>query len=153
MPILNYTTKISVLKTVSEIQEILAKAGALAVQIDYDAGMPTALVFSVDVEGQRVGFRLPSRHYGVLKTLEKQKVERRYRTDEQARRVAWRITKDWVLAQLALIEAGQAELAEVFLPYAVDPKTGGTLYETMRDARFQLGAGDDVVEGEWNERA
>ena len=40
------------------------------------------------------------------------------RTKEQATRVAWRIVKDWLAAQLAMIEAGLVDLEEVFLPYA-----------------------------------
>ena len=48
---------------------------------------------------------------------------------EQARRVAWRILKDWVAAQLAIVEAEQAQMAEVFLPYAVESQTGQTMFQ------------------------
>ncbi len=42
-----------------------------------------------------------------------------------AARVAWRIIKDWVAAQLAIVESGMVEIAEVFLPYQLvaDDKT------------------------------
>jgi hypothetical protein len=31
--------------------------------------------------------------------------------------VAWRVLKDWLEAQLALIEAGVADMSQVMLPY------------------------------------
>lgn len=131
MPILNYTTKIPVHQTVGEILQILAKAGATNTSIDYDAaGEPVALTFTIRVQDFPLRFRLPSKHAGVLKLLENDKsIDRTaYRTEAHARRVAWRIVKDWIDAQLALVEAEQASLAEVFLPYAVT-KTGNTLYQ------------------------
>ena len=132
MPILNYTTTIAVHKTVSEIQEKLAKAGAIAVSIDYDEQkQPSALTFAIMVRNYPVNFRLPSRWNGVYhKVRSDYTISKKLRTEEQARRVAWRIVKDWVEAQLALIDAGCAELPEVFLPYAVSP-TGETLFEKL----------------------
>ncbi len=58
------------------------------------------------------------------------KVPRHRCNQEQAQKVAWRITKDWVAAQLAIVEAKLAEMAEVFLPYAIT-KTGNTLYKEL----------------------
>lgn len=143
MPILNYTTKIDSGKTVGEIQQILAKAGAKSISIDYDdQAQPQALTFLVSVQGQLVNFRLPLRWRGVWAVLrDDPDVPRRLRTEEQARRVAWRIVKDWVQAQLAIIDAGLAELAEVFLPYAVNQQTGQTLYQEFQANRL-LESGD-----------
>lgn len=145
MPILNYTTSITVQKTAGEIQEILARAGARTVVIEYGADrIPDAVSFEVPVKGQIVAFRLPSQWTGVYQTLSKSAVEKRYRTEEQARRVAWRIIKDWTEAQLAIIEAGAAQLTEVFLPYMVNPKTNHTLFEDFQ-AGFLLGSGEANV--------
>jgi hypothetical protein len=58
------------------------------------------------------------------------------RTKEQAARIAWRIVKDWLEAQLAMIEAGLVDLQQVFLPYAQDA-TGRTFYKLMRERKFQ----------------
>jgi len=65
----------------------------------------------------------------------------------QARRIAWRFIKDWVAAQMALIEAQQATLAQVFLPYAV-VAGGGAMVQTMYD-RFldQVGSQKALPEG------
>lgn len=142
MPILNYTTTIDVHKTVGEIQQILAKGGAMAVSIDYgDGGNPIALTFVVSVRDVPINFRLPSKHDGVLKRLKNDPaVANKFKNEFQARRVAWRIVKDWVEAQLAIIDAGQAELAEVFLPYVVMP-SGQTLFKEFESNQKLLGAG------------
>ncbi len=132
MPILNYTTTISPIKTVGEIQEILARAGVTAVQLEYAGGEPTAVKFRIAIQDRFLDFRLPSRWQGVHKTLTRDtNIEKRYRSEEQAKRVAWRIIKDWVEAQIALVQAGVAEMAEVFLPYAANPQTGQTFYENF----------------------
>ncbi len=41
----------------------------------------------------------------------------RYASAEQAGRVAWRVLKDWLEGQLALIDAGAVELEQVMLPW------------------------------------
>ena len=151
MPILNYTTKIDVRKTAAEIQDILADAGAQAVHIEYEERIPIAISFQITLQGRAVAFRLPSRWQGVHKLLMKDsRVERRFKSEDQARRVAWRIIKDWSEAQLAIVQAGTAELAEVFLPYAVNPQTGYTLYQEFQSGNL-LGSGkpDEAVDGEW----
>jgi hypothetical protein len=146
MPILNYTTNIPVERTLGEIQGILARSGARSVMVQYDnQGAPVALIFSIMVHGTRIDFRLPSRHTGIYKKLhDNTKIEIRLRTEDQARRVAWRIIKDWVEAQIAIIEAGQAELVEVFLPYAVS-NSGKTVYEEFQN-NLLLGSGQQESE-------
>lgn len=129
MPLLNYTTKISVNKTVAEVQELLVKAGARAVLSEYDnSGNVSSVCFKMLVSDSEIGFRLPIEPSKVLAVLRSQRgVEPRYKTDEHARRVAWRIIKDWVESQLAIIETHMVEPDQVFLPYAITP-SGGTLY-------------------------
>lgn len=131
MAILNYTTTIDPFKTIGEIHAVLVKHGATNISVDYADKLPTALTFLVDLNGEFVNFRLPSNHTRVYKALCKdQNIARKYKTQEQARRVAWRIVKDWVEAQMAIIEAGLATLPEVFLPYAV-VANGQTLFDSV----------------------
>lgn len=131
MPILNYTTKIDFYKTITEITQILSKAGANKVVMDNENGLPVALTFTINWNGNMVAFALPCHHKGVLKAMHKnKKVARSQCTDEQALRVGWRITKNWVETQLAIVEAEMAELPEVFLPYAIT-KNGKTMYELI----------------------
>lgn len=49
-------------------------------------------------------------------------------TTEQAARVGWRIIKDWIEAQLALVQTQMVTLDQVFLPYA-RTNTGETVYQ------------------------
>lgn len=133
MPILNYTTQIKAEKTCGEIQQELAWGGAKAIMHEYDDdGVLVSLSFKIECHGMMLGFQLPANIGKIYTILQNDKdVPRKLRTYEQAGRVAWRIIKDWVEAQLALVEAEQAEMIEVFLPYVQDPKTGKTMYKTM----------------------
>ena len=65
------------------------------------------------------------------------------RIEEQARRTAWRITKDWVDAQLAIIETKMVTTAQVFLPYAVT-NDGRQVYQRfIEDSSLLLGGGNE----------
>lgn len=145
MPILNYTTKIDPGRTVGEIQSILAKAGAASVKVDFEKGEPVAVSFLVLVGERLLPFRLPADCEGVYRVLAADRdVPRGLRTREQANRVAWRVVKDWVEAQMAFIQSGQATLAQLFLPHALMPN-GRTMYEqVVEDPRFLLGAGEEI---------
>lgn len=142
MAILNYTTSIEATKSASEVQIILAKAGAKSVAIDYTDGMPSALMFTIIYLEQPIHFRLPCNAEGVFKALSRSnKVSRSQRTIHQARRVAWRIIKDWVEAQLAIVESQQAQMTEVFLPYVV-AENGQTMFQRFTEStQKQLTAG------------
>ena len=61
----------------------------------------------------------------------------------QAERTAWRNVRDWIIAQMAIIEAGQVEMEEVFLPYLTD-RQGRTLYELYQSGQLALGDGSEV---------
>lgn len=141
MPILNYTTQIRALKTVGEIQQILAKGGAKQILIDFESGQPSSIKFQIDIQGQPIFYQLPCNTQGVYKSLCRSKAAARLKTMEQARRVAWRIIKDWIEAQMAIVEAGQAELAEVFLPYAM-VSGGQTVYHVFLNQKQLLLGGE-----------
>lgn len=142
MAILNYTTKIDPTKTIAEITQCLVKHGANKIVTDYSGTTPVALTFSINISGNMVLFSLPCNYSGVLKAMQKSKaIKRSYCTDEQALRVSWRILKDWVEAQCAIIESQLAELAEVFLPYAVT-KDGQTVWNKLKEnPSYLLGTG------------
>lgn len=143
--ILNYTTTIDPAKTVLEIQAILVKAGAASVKIDYEDREPVAVFFLAKVGDSHIPFRLPAHWEGVFQIIKQpgSKVPRSSRTPKQAKRIAWRIVKDWCEAQMAFIESEQASLAQLFLPHAVS-QNGRTFYEEVAsDPRFLLAAGED----------
>lgn len=134
MPLLNYTTTIDQDRSVSEISKILAKAGASAILHDYDdTGNIVAISFKMKFErdsSKEISFKLPTDWRPVLEVLREQRRRnsRIKATEDQARRVSWRITKDWVEAQLAIIETRMVTTAQVFLPYSVT-RDGQTMYE------------------------
>ena len=142
MPLLNYTTSIEAIKTVGEIQGILAGHGARSILIDYgEKGSIEALAFRVLTPQGEIGIRLPVDPESVLKVLTRQNVPNRFKNRTQATRVAWRIVKDWVEAQMAILETEMVKMEQIFLPYVIT-KSGRTLYEAMVDQHFQLGPGD-----------
>lgn len=141
MPLLNYTTKIAADKTISEIQKMLARSGARSIAVQYDAdAIATGLVFAIETPLGERSFALPVGVGRVLKVLETDHVEPRYRTDEQAEKVAWRIIKDWLEAQLALIDTDIVSLDQVMLPY-MQSDSGRTVYELYIDRQLALSSG------------
>lgn len=133
MPLLNYTTKIDASKTIGQIQAILAMAGAERISVDYRDGAPSAVYFVYTVRDQPVEFRIPVNVSGVLRLLQNDpKVRAGLATEEQAYRVAWRIAKDWIEAQIAYVEAEQASIPQLFFPHAVNAD-GETLYEVFEE--------------------
>ena len=139
MALLNYTTKIEVSKTISEIQDILVKHGAKSIMANYsDNGKIEALSFIiVTAERQAINIRLPCDPIPVLKVLETQNIPRVLQNKDQALRVAWRIVKTWVEGQMALLETQMVKMEQIFLPYAV-VKGGKTLFESLKTQNYAL---------------
>ena len=136
MPILNYTTEISTNKTIGEIQCILGRAKAQAIMLEYDNGMVSAISFKTRGPFGIVSFRLPANIDKLFSLISRsKKIPVKKRTREQAARVAFRILKDWLEAQMALIEVEMVTMEQVFLPYAQN-STGATLYETLAEGKF-----------------
>jgi hypothetical protein len=145
MPLLNYTTSVAAPKTAAEMQQLLAKAGASRVMVEYDSdGAPEGLAFTITTAHGPRSFALPVDPGPVEKVLRAQRVERRYQGREQATKVAWRITKDWLEAQLALIATEMVALDQVMLPYMQDDD-GRTVYDLYLAGveRFALPKGAD----------
>ena len=134
MAILNYTTKVDSSKTIVEITKSLVDHGARKIVSDYDEnGTPTSVTFLLPINDNMVAYSLPANYSGVLKAMQNnKKVANHLCNKEQAVRVSWRILKDWIEAQLAIVEADLADMAEVFLPYAVTP-SGNTLYQEIKN--------------------
>lgn len=63
------------------------------------------------------------------------------RMHEQAVRVGWRIIRDWVRAQCAIIESEMVTLEQVFLPYMGSGDK--SFYEIMEEKRFYLTEGKE----------
>ena len=140
MPLKNYTTEIPAMKSIGEIQKNLVKHGATSIVVNYGPDRePESLAFIISMSQGNIPFRLPANLKKVEKILERQRVKG-YTKPETASRVAWRILKDWVDAQLAIIETEMVTIEQVFLPYML-VKGQNTLYETMKDHGFYLTEG------------
>lgn len=143
MAIKNYTSKVDVYTSLGEIQGALAKAGACKLMIDYSKeGKPSGVMFALDTKQGMQLFTLPAQVEGVMAVFAKQKVK----VDrEQAERTAWRNIRDWVLAQMAFVEAGNVQMDEVFLPYLTN-REGQTVYQLYQNNQLCLGVGSGDCE-------
>lgn len=142
MSLKNYTTDVPANKSIAEIQQMLQKHGVSGIMMEYEpgTGQIESLAFKLDIEGRTWAFRLPLRwrnahqvmYRGVKDQVNWRTGESRYKKsrEEQAYRVAWRILKDWVAVQMALVELEIVQVQEVFLPYIIQ-KNGQTLFENI----------------------
>lgn len=51
--------------------------------------------------------------------------------------MAWRIVKDWVEAQMAILESEMVQMEEIFLPYMVSA-SGQTFFEAYQNNQLQI---------------
>ncbi|MBC8090502.1 MAG: hypothetical protein H7Y15_00845 [Pseudonocardia sp.] len=123
-----WTTKVSVGRTAGEVQEMLGMAGAGEIMIRYEHKRPVGVSFTLDMPGGKSAFAMPINVDGVAAVLRRQVNHSVVRprsgltrelllSAEHAERVAWRIARDWLDAQLALVEAGMVTLQTTMLPY------------------------------------
>ena len=145
MPIANYSTSVEAIKTVGEIQGILVGHGARSILTNYAADRTIeSLSFIVDTPYGDMAIKLPVNPTAVLKVLREQRVPPRFANYPQAVRIAWRILKDWVRAQMAILETEMVKMEQIFLPYMIT-KDDKTLYEAMVDHKFYLPPGEEEV--------
>ena len=140
-PIANYTTEVTALKSIGEIQGILVGHGAKHILIDYEKEEPVGLAFIITTPYGDTAFRLPANINKVQAVLTRQRVRTQV-TREKAARVAWRILRDWIRAQIAILETEMVTIDELFLPYMQTGNDGKTLYQVMLDHRLQLPRGE-----------
>jgi len=141
----NYTSEVPVTTTIARIEGFLARAGIRNIIKDYDDGQVAGLVFTlpnpknptmttaarlpVDVNAMATVLR---RAYSPKRNWTKEAEQRLF---DQSRRTAWKLTQDWVEVQLSLIELGQVEALQVFLPYLWDGKR--TYYARLKAGDFK----------------
>jgi hypothetical protein len=155
MALLNYSTKVTSARTVGEVAAMLAEAGADEIMTSYVEKRPAGVKFTLTTPAGKQGFMLPVQVAAVHKVLLRQLGNGTLRASnsshsratlesaEHAERVAWRIAKDWLEAQLALVEASMATLDEVMLPYLLTSADGTTLYQRyIEHGLAALEAGD-----------
>lgn len=128
----NESTTIAAEKTVGEVIGLLTRRGVLSVNTEFtEAGKLAGLSFVMRTDyGPRM-YKLPVHAEGVRRVLQANGAPPARRTPEHAAKVAWRIAKEWLEVQMALVDAGLARLDEVMMPYMLTDER--TMYEVYRD--------------------
>jgi len=142
----NFSTEIPVSRTVAEIEKMLTKYGATHIMKEYHGDDPVMLVFAIMTEHGKMGVRLPIHPEKILQVFKMQvsdgKLPRKFWDGEwanaQAQRVAWRIIKDWLDAQLTLLSIEMVKIEEIFLPYIYNDKLQMTVFEMLDKGKFNL---------------
>ena len=135
----NYTSTARLDSIFNDIEKTLSTHGAKQIIRDYDKeGRISSISFVVPTVRGDLGIRLPARFDQVERIFRDQGV--RYKP-EQPYRTAWATIRDWVSAQMALIDWEMVKPEEVFLPYAIH-KSGQTFFEVIENRGYQLGSGN-----------
>ena len=138
---MNYTTTVPAVRTVGQITELLAKHGAAQILTEYAAGahgaIPSGIAFAIETPVGVMRYRLPIDAAAVEKVLRADRtVAPRYKDTAHAERVAWRIMKDWIEAQLAIVATHMVTLDQVMLPYMLVGE--GTVYDLYLSRQLAL---------------
>jgi len=129
----NYTSNSK--QTFDKIQKVLSTHGAKKIFFEYDStGLIKTLAFSLEIQGREHAFILPARVESVKRIFDSKGY--RYK-DEQPYKTAWANIKDWLEAQMALIDTNQVKMEEVFLPYMAVAKDV-TLFQQMEKNNLML---------------
>lgn len=144
----NYTSSIPASLSMSRIEEMLVKAGAMDIHKSYNNDQVCdAIIWVMIVPGvvQPLHFKLPAKVeacYNALwkqycKEVKKPQESTKKTIREQSARTAWKIIHDWVELQLTMIELDQAEPMELFLPYVYNPESKQTFFEHAKEKSFK----------------
>ena len=106
--------------------------------------MATGLKWRMETPNGTMGFSLPINTDAVFEILTRDRV---MKTNpgarmQQANRAAWRIIREWILAQMALIETEMVTVEEVFLPYMLTGRQ--TLYQALSNGDLEMLPGADL---------
>jgi len=144
MSLKNYSTNIPPQKTIMEIEDILSQHKATDIWKQYDSnGNIIALNFAVNTDFGKMPFKLPVNVEAVRQILKNEKRNKNINLSKQqvedyqvAQRIAWRIMKDWIDAQMALVDIAMVKLEQIFLPYAYDFNKQQSLYDSFKERKF-----------------
>jgi len=150
MNLRNYTSTVPVERSIAAIERLLVEAGATHIIKTYNDGHVAGFIFTIVVSGKPITFKLPVNPSAVKKILVEEMKRPRpdtlRRLEEQAQRTAWKLLNDWVHVQISLIQMGQADAVQVFLPYAYDRLNNCTLYERFKEGGFKALTTGEVSE-------
>jgi len=137
MALKNYESKSAMPNIFAAIEKTLSTHGAKQIIRDYDdQGKIISISFLINTKKGPLGIKLPARFDRVEQIFKEQDI--RYKPD-QPYRTAWATLRDWVDAQMALVDWEMVKPEEVFLPYAVTP-SGETYFEYIQNRGFLIEA-------------
>ena len=142
MALKNYTSQVAASRSISWIEGKIARSGATQILKMYDPdGRVEGIAFIIPINGINMSFKLPAQVKAcenVLKSAVRRPTKATYeRIKEQSERTAWRIVKDWVDAQMAMIELSQVDFLEVFMPYLYSHNQNKTFYQIAKEKGVQ----------------
>lgn len=141
----NYSTQIDAEKSIMEIEYLLTQYGCTDIWKRYEDGQVASINFILETSHGKLPFKLPVRVEAIREMLRKQKqkgratgiTKKQADSLEHARKVAWRVVKDWLESQLTLVEMEMVKLEEIMLPYIYDPNKEKSLYEAFEEEGFE----------------
>jgi len=143
MPLKNYTSYVTARKSIERIESELAKHGARQILKKYTTdGKVSALCFMMEIDGRNVPFRVPALVAECEKILRSYVKRPRRGTlnnlKEQAERTTWKIVADWLDGELAMLQLGQREVMEIFLPCLYDPVSDTTYFQMVKERGYKV---------------
>lgn len=136
----NYTTRQGADALVAQCQKILMDFGATGMAFHFgDNGRIEGFQFKINLNSNEHVISLPCDWKRTAQLLKEQK---QFKNDSHAYRVALANLKDWLDAQMAILQTGMVEFPQIFLPYMTG-QDGKTLYEMVRDNNYLLPAPSD----------
>lgn len=133
----NYKSSSALPNIFAQIDKTLTSHGAKRIVKDYDnQGRIVSISFVVATKRGNMAVRLPA-SFDRVETIFKNDGYR-YKPD-QPYRTAWATIRDWVDAQMALIDWDMVKIEEIFLPYMVD-NLGKTYFQYFEQGKLQIQA-------------
>lgn len=145
----NYTSTVPAGSSQVKIESYLVEAGASDISKKYDPETKVCVAITFRIfhtseqypAGIAMFFKLPAKVEACFKVLygevKRPRPDTKKLVMQQAERTTWKIISDWVEVQLSMIRLEQAEMLQVFLPYAYDAATDKTFFEKMKDTDFK----------------
>lgn len=141
MNLKNYTSEVPALTSMGKIEKSLVEAGATDISKKYEDGICIAVRFRMMVNQNALFFELPAKVDACFRVLWKEikrpRPDTKKRVQQQAERTAWKIINDWVEVQLSMIRLEQAEVLQIFLPYAFNPATEKTFFTQIKESGYK----------------
>ena len=141
MNLKNYTLEVPAQTSMNRIEKALVAAGATDISKGYKDGICVDIKFRIMHNGLPMFFKLPAQVEACFTILWKDVKRPQPGTQErikaQAERTAWKIISDWVECQLSMIMLQQAEMLQVFLPYAYDQQKDQIFFEQIKEGNFK----------------